>query len=546
MTDVLTQKQRSYNMSMIRSVDTGPEIRLRNMLISNGFILFEEHLEEIAGKPDFYFPSQKIAVFLDGCFWHGCKDCFKVPTVNKNFWDTKIKNNIKRDKKVNRILKMIGITIIRIKEHELEQNPERVLEKLQTVLAQTKQPNVLDLFAGSGGFSEGFIAAGCNMIAHIEMDEDACNTIKTRMIYHNLKKCGKLGEYEKYLLGNLEREKLIQKYNLHNDLDSVIQAKIDHNNYSDLIAEVKKRLNGKQLDIIIGGPPCQAYSHIGRSSDKKHMMRDERKYLYKYYFEFLKAFQPKIFVFENVPGLLSAGKGIYLRKMRYLMKEAGYNTNYKILNAADFGVPQERKRVILIGWNKSSKMKAFPEFQKIQCNYKVIDFLKDLPKMNSGEGIKVQRYLGRNKLLYRLGMINPKVRVLTDHISRPQRKIDLKIYRIAVENKNKGKNIRYNELPLRLRTHKNQTGFLDRFKVVDGQSLSSHTIIAHIAKDGHYYIHPDLEQNRSLTIREAARLQTFPDDFKFEGSRTSQFRQIGNAVPPILSKIIAKKIINFI
>ena len=135
---------------------------------------------------------------------------------------------------------------------------------------------------------------------------------------------------------------------------------------------------------------------------------------------------------------------------------------------------------------------------------------------------------------------------MPDHVSRPHRKHDLEIYRIAVTHKNNGYNIKYNELPKRLKTHKNETGFLDRFKVVNFASANSHTIIAHIAKDGHYYIHPDLKQNRSLTVREAARIQTFPDDFIFEGSRTSQFRQIGNAVPPILSKIIAETILRFI
>jgi len=543
MPDVLTKEQRSFNMSMIKSENTDPEVKFHNLLHSEGIGGFQMHPRRIVGKPDFYFPKHKIAIFIDGCFWHGCKDCFKIPATNKNFWDKKIKNNIKRDKKVNKILKAMGITTIRIKEHELGKNLREVPGKMKSTLAQIKQPNVLDLFAGAGGFSEGFIAAGCNVVAHIEMDEDACNTIRTRIIYHNLRKRGKLSEYEKYLFGDLEREKLIQKYNLQDDLDSVIHAKIDHNNYSDLIAKVKKKLNGECLDIIIGGPPCQAYSHIGRSSDRKHMMRDERKYLYKYYIEFLKAFTPKIFIFENVPGLLSAGKGFYLKKMRQLMKEAEYTTAYKILNAADFGVPQKRRRIIIIGWNKSSKMKCFPEFKKIKRDYKVIDFLKDLPKINSNGGTKNKKYIAKNDLLLNLGVINPKVRILTDHVSRPQNKLDLNIYKIAVKNKNKGRNIKYNELPSRLRIHKNQTDFLDRFKVVDGRSLSAQTIIAHIAKDGHYYIHPDIKQNRSLTVREVARLQTFPDDFKFEGSRTSQFRQIGNAVPPMLSKIIADELI---
>jgi DNA (cytosine-5)-methyltransferase 1 len=264
------------------------------------------------------------------------------------------------------------------------------------------------------------------------------------------------------------------------------------------------------------------------------MKRDQRNYLYKYYVEFLKALKPKIFVFENVPGLLSAGRGIYLKRMRDLMEKAGYNTEHSILNTADFGVPQERKRVILIGWRKELDISSYPTFREVKRTYGVDNFLNDLPKLKAGAGQLVQVYRGRSNLLKKLGILNPKIKVLTDHISRPQTKQDLEIYRIAVLNKNKGKNIRYNELPAKLRTHKNQEGFLDRFKVVT-LGRASHTIIAHISKDGHYYIHPDLKQNRSLTVREAARLQTFPDDFKFEGSRTSQYRQIGNAVPPMFS-----------
>lgn len=404
-------------------------------------------------------------------------------------------------------------------------------------------PKVLDLFAGAGGFSEGFIFAGSEMVAHVEMDKDACDTIKTRMVYHALKKVGKLDEYKKYLLGETTITDLVQKYSLQKEIDSVIHAKIDHDNYKQLISSVKKKLDGGHLDIIIGGPPCQAYSHIGRSSDKKHMEGDARKFLYKLYIEFLKALKPKIFVFENVPGLLSDRKGFYLEEMRKEMKVAGYETQYQILNASDFGVPQSRRRVVLIGWNKDSKLKSYPNFEKVIREYRVKDFFSDLPKLKAGEGTRISKYSEKSRLLQELEITNPEINLLTDHVSRPQSKQDLQIYKIAVKKKNNGGNLKYGELPESLKTHKNQTGFFDRFKVVDSSARASHTVIAHISKDGHYYIHPDIEQNRSLTVREAARLQTFPDDFKFEGSRTAQYKQIGNAVPPMLSKIIAEKVV---
>lgn len=404
---------------------------------------------------------------------------------------------------------------------------------------------VVDLFAGAGGFSEGFISAGCDMIAHVEMDKDACETLRTRAIYHALKKIKRLDMYEKYITGEVERDELVKQFNLESEYDSVIQARIDKKNYASLINDVQKKLKGQSLDIIIGGPPCQAYSHIGRASDPKHMKRDERKFLYIHYVEFLKALKPKIFIFENVPGLLSAGKGVYLRKMRQLMKEAGYDTDYKVLNAADYGVPQERKRVILIGWNKASGVKFYPEFNKVERDYGVADFLSDVPKIKSGQGVSRLKFISKSKLLLKLGIVTD-IKYLLEHVSRPQKDSDLEIYRTAVLNNKNGHNIKYNELPERLKTHRNQSGFLDRFKVVDISKPNSHTMIAHIAKDGHHYIHPDIKQNRSLTVREAARIQTFPDDFLFEGSRTSQFRQIGNAVPPMLSKIIANTILKYI
>jgi DNA (cytosine-5)-methyltransferase 1 len=149
-------------------------------------------------------------------------------------------------------------------------------------------------------------------------------------------------------------------------------------------------------------------------------------------------------------------------------------------------------------------------------------------------------------LLESLGISNPDFKYHLDHIARPHSERDLEIYKLAVEEQQQGRRIKYNTLPERLKTHKNDKIFLDRFKVVDENEKGSQTVVAHISKDGHYYIHPDLSQNRSLSVREAARLQTFPDDYKFEGTRTDQLHQIGNAVPPMFSAIIANLLIKYI
>ena len=405
---------------------------------------------------------------------------------------------------------------------------------------------ILDLFAGAGGFSEGFYANNCDLVAHIEMDKEACNTLSTRAIFYALKKKNKLDYYKKYLLGEISKDDLITKFKLEKERDSVIQAEISKENYGDLINEVKKKLNGSKLDIIIGGPPCQAYSMIGRSRDVNGMKGDKRNFLYKYYVEFLKGLKPKVFIFENVPGLKTAGGGKYLKDMRVLMDKAGYNTDFKILKAADYGVPQNRKRVIMIGWDKRLGIKDYPDFKEVKRSYIVNDFLSDLPEIKQGNLIGKMKYKNYSSFLEKIGIRDMKMDIITDHVTRPQTVQDLKIYKIAIKEHNKGKLLKYNELPKELITHKNTKAFLDRFKVVDSNAKASQTVVAHISKDGHYYIHPDMKQLRSLSVREAARLQTFPDSYRFEGSRTSQFHQIGNAVPPMLANKIASVIVKYI
>ncbi len=401
--------------------------------------------------------------------------------------------------------------------------------------------NVIDLFAGAGGLSEGFIQSGYTMIGHVEMDKHAANTLRTRMIYHELRKRNLLDVYRSYIMGDITLDEIIKGYKMQNVADSVICEKID-DNYEDTIAKLKQIVGDRRIDLVVGGPPCQAYSYIGRARDINRMKKDDRNYLYKYYVEFLKAFQPKVLVFENVPGLVSAGGGQYLKDMRKLMKRAGYETDYKILNAVDYGVPQNRRRVILIGWNDKSGLSSYPLPSPIERDYIVKDVLSDLPSLQAGGGHELTERKDRNLLLEELGVTSKDFNLLIDHRTRPHNARDLEIYRYAVELRDKGDNLRYNNLPDNLKTHKNQSSFLDRFKVVDEKASGSHTIVAHIGRDGHYYIHPDQKQNRSLSIREAARLQTFPDDYKFEGPRNSRYKQIGNAVPVLLARAIATEI----
>ena len=409
--------------------------------------------------------------------------------------------------------------------------------------------NFIDLFAGAGGLSEGFIRAGFEPIAHVEMDEAACFTLKTRTAYHFLKSENKYDIYISYLKGEISREELYSHLPKAL-LDSIINLPIGPELNSYVHDSISKLRKGRKIDLIIGGPPCQAYSLVGRARSDDGMKSDPRNNLYIEYAGYLEDYNPKMFVFENVIGLKSAKGGAYLRKMEELFLAKGYQMKLFTLEATNFGVLQKRRRVVIVGWKKELKIRI-PDLEAItiDSNYKVNTLFVDLPKINAGEGTnKYSTYVtGTNDYLNQ-SFIRNGIDILTQHVARPHTKQDKAIYKIAIKKWDKKRErLNYNDLPEKLKTHNNRTSFFDRFKVVASDEPHSQTVVAHIAKDGHYYIHPDIDQNRSITVREAARLQSFPDDYYFEGvkegaNRTAAFKQIGNAVPPLMAQEIANTI----
>ena len=403
--------------------------------------------------------------------------------------------------------------------------------------------NYIDIFAGAGGLSEGFTAVGFHPVAHVEMNKEACNTLRTRACYYYLKSSGNLDIYKNYLKGTITREELYS-FVPESIRNTVINHTMTDESMPELFSQIDsliKEQDIKCVDLLVGGPPCQAYSVVGRARKKDGMGNDPRNYLYKLYIRVLKQYCPKMFVFENVPGLFSANKGKYLRDMEKAFEEAGYQIQYKILNASDFGVLQNRRRVIIIGWQDGSKH-HYPEFRKTENNYRIADLLNDLPEIQSGSEATTYRRGNYSKYLSETGIRKPGD-VLTWHVSRPNIPRDREIYRLVIDAWNKeGKRLKYTDLPPNLCTHNNRDGFLDRFKVVAADLPTSQTMMAHISKDGHYFIHPDINQARSISVREAARIQSFPDDFYFEGARTAAFTQIGNAVPPLMARGIATEL----
>ena len=406
-------------------------------------------------------------------------------------------------------------------------------------MGKKKTYTIIDLFAGAGGLSEGFSQAGFVPIAHVEMDNDACNTLRTRCCYHYLRSKGQLELYYGYIKGEISRQTLYASVPA-NIIDAVINVEISNETIDCTFEKIRKLTKGRSVDLIIGGPPCQAYSLLGRH--RKEMEDDPRTLLYLQYGKFLEEFKPKGFVFENVPGLLSAKKGEHFKNLQVYFKELGYNVHFQMLNAADYGVLQNRKRIILVGWINEQDH-GFPNISTCRSEAIVNNILSDLPILKAGEVKNVAPYIGQiNTYLEESGIRSNEDMFVTQNISRPVNENDASIYNYAIRTwSNKRVRVKYTDLPQKMRTQKNEDSFLDRFKVVDGNGLS-HTIVAHLAKDGHYYIHPYLEVCRSISVREAARIQSFPDNFYFEGSRSAMFKQIGNAVPVLMAKKIAESI----
>lgn len=392
-----------------------------------------------------------------------------------------------------------------------------------------KKHTFIDLFAGCGGLTEGFYRQNFIPLAHVEFDKSACATLRKRMEYYGYK--------------NVDKE--------------VIEHDITD---PEIISIVDQAVNGREVDIIIGGPPCQAYSSAGRARDLHGMQNDPRNFLFESYVKILNHYQPKIFVFENVTGILTAkvqGKSIIKQVMDALSENYNVVSDYPqmLLNSVNYGVPQERKRIIIIGvrrdinypienvYSAIKKTHYDPEMTSTEKKglkkyVTVKDAIGELPSIAPGEG-KTEvpfEYSRSNEFLKAIG--TPNYKILRDHICRKHNEIDRERYRVmAREHWTFEQLLQYRE-DLR---HEVPRVFGNSY-VVQWWDLPSKTIIAHLHKDGNQFIHPDHTQARTLTVREAARLQSFPDDFEFKGSRGDKYKQIGNAVPCLFAEAIAKAV----
>jgi len=378
--------------------------------------------------------------------------------------------------------------------------------------------NFIDLFCGAGGFSLGFERAGFKCVGAIDISKSCINTHKL-----NFPDC----------------------VSINSDISKI---KPD---------EFKKKLGNKKIDIVIGGPPCPTFSTIGHAKIKSiksknnsnfTLFDDDRNFLFKNYFNYIEYFKPDFFLMENVPNFITKYNGSIFNQTKAKIEKLGYqilNENNLIFNAADYGVPQTRRRMILIG----TKIKNFKfELPKIEFfsddnlfskknRYRTVkDAISDLPKITDNWRIDECEYsLSKNLNDFQKLMRKKTNGTVKNNICRMTNDRAKKVFKEMKQGS------KYMDLPKDIRRILpfREDIFADRLKRLINNK-PSWTVIAHIGMDGYMYIHPT--ETRTLSVREAARLQSFPDDFVFLGTQMETYHQVGNAVPVLLAEAVAKSI----
>lgn len=347
------------------------------------------------------------------------------------------------------------------------------------------KPTMIDLFSGVGGLSLGFEMAGFTVVLANEYDESIAkayvqNRPHTRMIVNDITKL---------------------------PIDSTFSP------------------YRNKVDLIVGGPPCQGFSQKG----KRKTIHDERNFLFKYYYKVVSLVKPTYFAMENVPNLLTAENGYFKKEITELFEGLGYTISSDVLNAADFGVPQNRKRAVIIG-KLGSEAIELPV--PIEERVTIWDAISDLAYLNSGEGEEKQSYKYEPQSQYQR-RLRENSDYLYNHVATKHS--DLALERLKLIPPNMGKEV----LPPEHRTKSIYSGTWSRM-LKDDASVTITTRFD--TPSSGRFTHPFLD--RAITVREAARIQSFPDSFVFYGNKGSQMKQVGNAVPPLLAKAIADVIMS--
>lgn len=395
----------------------------------------------------------------------------------------------------------------------------------------------IDLFAGCGGLMDGFEQSKhYETIAAVEWEKAPCRNLQARL--RTKWKCK-------------DAEKRILRFDIQRT-DELFQGWDDKEyGVSDGLDKLIDDANG--IDVIIGGPPCQAYSVAGRVRDENGMRDDYRNYLFESYLKVVDRYKPKAFVFENVPGILSAKPGDrqIIEVIQESFDKAGYyllsDLQNAIIDFTEYGVPQNRKRIIIFGLRKdyygSEKCaemvhrfydEVLPKY-KVKKKQTVKDAIGDLPKLYPIE--EEMKYNGK-----RISHSLPEPFV-ANHVARWQSKRDIDIFELLTTDIESGRNEYISTAALK-KLYTKITGKesnVHKYHVIRWDEQSN-LIPAHLYKDGLRHIHPDSTQQRTITVREAARLQTFADDYIFDGSNMELYKMIGNAVPPVFAKCLANAV----
>lgn len=350
--------------------------------------------------------------------------------------------------------------------------------------------NAIDLFSGAGGLSKGFMDAGFNILVGVDNDQDALNTFSKN--------------HEGAIALNADLSK---------------QETID---------QIKRIAGDKSIDVVIAGPPCQGFSVTGpRNFD------DPRNKLYLAVIALVKQYKPKGFIIENVPGMANMYKGQVKDEVLKRFKKMGYNIDCKILKACDYGVPQMRKRLVFMGVRADIGKPHFPEAEfgpGTAHPYRTCrDAISDLPTRIGELGSEIDTYNGSPLTEYQK-LMRGNCSVLSNHVATNHKDFVVETISLVPEGGN------YKDLPEGVGESRT---FHMAWTRLDGRTP------ARTVDTGHRNLF-HYELNRVPTVRESARIQSFPDDFVFTGSRTKQERQVGNAVPPLLGKALAKELLKII
>jgi len=468
-------------MSKIKSKETKLEKTFRKLLLAEGIGGFRKY-PNLIGNPDIVLPKYRLAIFVDGGFWHGWNFPESLPRTRKKFWRDKIKRNMERDNFVNRELRKKGWYVLRFWDHEIKKSPKECVEKIRKkieIIKKTRSSPIIaiDFFCGAGGMTRGLTNAGIGVVKGLDIDESARKTFEEN-----------------------------------NPGAIFVSADIRNITADDIMSGI--RLNRNQKLLFSACAPCQPFSQQNKKIGKE---KDDRKPLMIYFSKMVEEIKPDYVFIENVPGLSGkAGIDVY-EKFKEILKRGNYSFEEKIVNAKNYGIPQNRRRLVLIA-AKNQKVEFPPETHgKGKKPFVTVrDTIGKYPKIKAGENYPP----------------------IPNHVARSLTKINLE--RLKNTPKDGGGRKNWPDKYV-LNCHRKRRGYEDVYGRMKWDTPAPTLTCKCTSISNGRFGHP--EQDRAISLREAAALQTFEDDYIFYGSMSTITKHIGNAVPVKLAELFGREFI---